>query len=66
MRGSFPSGDASYLDINNGSELAKVFIELSDVVEVPWDLPHFQLGIHVMITLGKAALTLDVEASPKK
>lgn len=66
MQGSFPSGDAFYLDINDGSELAKVFVELSDVVEIPRDLPHFQLGVHVIVTLGKAALILIVEASPKK
>lgn len=66
MQGSSPSGDAFYLDINDGSKLAKVFVELSDVVEIPRDLPHFQLGVHIMITLGKPALILVVEASPKK
>lgn len=66
MQGSSPSGDAFYLDINDGSELAKMFVELSDVVEIPRDLPHFQLSVHVMIALGKAALILVVEARPKK
>lgn len=61
-----PSGDASYLDVNDGSELAKVLVELSDVVEIPRDLAHFQFGVHVVITLGKAALILVVEAGPKK
>lgn len=61
-----PSGDAFYLDVNDGSELAKVFVELSDVVEIPRDLAYFQFGVHVIITLGKAALVLVVEASPKK
>lgn len=64
MPGSCPSGCARYLDVDNGSELAEVFVELGDVVEIPRDLPHLQLGVHVVITLGKAALILVVEASP--
>lgn len=64
--GSGPSGDAIYLDIDDGSELAEVFVELGDVVEIPRDLPHLQLGVHVMISFGKASLILVVEASPKK
>lgn len=43
-----------------------MFVELSDVVEIPRDLPYLQLGVHIMITLGKAALILVVVASPKK
>lgn len=61
-----PSGDAFYLDVHDGSVLAEVLVELSDVVEVPRDLAHFQFGVHVVITLGKAALVLVVEAAPKK
>lgn len=65
LRGSCPSGDAFYLDIDDGSELAEVFVELGDVVEIPWDLPHLQLGVHV-ISFRKASLILVVEARPKK
>lgn len=43
-----------------------MLVELSDVVEIPRDLAHFQFGVHVVITLGKAALILVVEAAPKK
>lgn len=59
-------GWAVYLDIDDGSELAEVFVEPGDVVEIPRDLPHLQLGVHVMISFGKASLILVVEASPKK
>lgn len=55
-----------YLDVNDGSELAEVFVELRDVVEIPGDLPHLQFGVHVMVALGKAALILVVEARPEK
>lgn len=63
---SSPSGDAAYLDVNDGSVLAEVLVELSDVVEVPRDLAHFQFGVDVVVTLGKAALVLVVEAAPEK
>lgn len=43
-----------------------MFVEPGDVVEVPRDLPHLQLGVHVMISFRKARLILVVEASPKK
>lgn len=57
--------DAFYLDIDDGSKLAEVLVELGDVVELTWDLAHLQLGVHIVISLGKTALKLVVKARPK-
>lgn len=57
--------DDFYLDIDNGSKLAEVLIELGDVVELTWDLAHLKLGVHIVIPLGKTALMLVVEVWPK-
>lgn len=32
--------EAFYLDVDDGSKLAEVLVELGDVVEVPGDLPY--------------------------
>lgn len=42
-----------------------MLIELCDVVELTWDLAHLQLGVHIVIPLGKTALMLVVKAWPK-
>lgn len=39
-----------------------MLIELGDVVQLTWDLAHLQLGVHVVIPLGKTALMLVVKA----
>ena len=64
---SFPpqANVAFYLDIDDGSKLAEVLIELGDVVELTWDLAHLELGVHIVIPLGKTALMLVVEVWPK-
>lgn len=38
-----------------------MLVELGDVVEFTWDLAHLQLGVHVVIPLGKTALVLVVK-----
>lgn len=57
--------DAFYLDIDDGSKLAEVLIELGDVIELTWDLAYFKLGVHIVIPFGKTALMLVVEVWPK-
>lgn len=57
--------DLIYLDIDNGSKLAEVLVELGDVVEVTWDLAHFQLCVHIVIPLGESVLMLVVKTWPK-
>ena len=42
-----------------------MLIELGDVVELTWDLAHLQLGVHIVIPLGKSVLMLVVKAWPK-
>lgn len=42
-----------------------MFVELGYVVELTWDLAHLQLGVDIVIPLGKIALQLVVEAGPK-
>lgn len=59
------ANDASHLDIDDGSKLAEVFVELCDVVQLTWDLAHLQLGVHIVIPLGKTAFMLVVKAWPK-
>lgn len=56
---------AFHLDVDDGSELAEVLVELGDVVELTWDLAHLQFGVHIVIPLGKTGLNLVVEARPK-
>lgn len=55
---------ALYLDVDDGSKLAEVLVELGDVVELTWDLAHLQLSVHIVIPLGKAALDLVIEVGP--
>lgn len=59
------ANDAFYLYVDDGSELAEVLIELGDVVELSGDLANLQLGVHVVIPLGKNALMLVVEVCPE-
>lgn len=60
-----PTGSvALHLDVDDGSKLAEVLVELGDVVELTWDLAHLQLSVHVMIPLGKAALDLVIKVGP--
>lgn len=54
-----------YLNIDDGSELAEVFVEFSDVVELPRDLAHLQLGVNVVVPLGESVLVLVVKARPE-
>lgn len=54
-----------YLDIDDGSKLAEVLIKLGNVVEVTWDLAHLQLGVYIVIPLGKTCLVV-IEAWSKK
>lgn len=56
---------ALYLDVDDGSKLAEVLVELGDVVELTRDLAHLQLSVHVVIPLGKAALDLVIKVGPK-
>lgn len=56
---------ALYLDVDDGSKLAEVLVELGDVVELTWDLAHLQLSVHIVIPLGKAALDLVIKVGPK-
>lgn len=60
------TNDGSYLNINNGSKLAEVLVEFCDIVELAWDLAHFQLGVNIMIPLWKTALMLVVKVLPKQ
>lgn len=55
---------ALYLDVDDGSKLAEVLVELGDVVKLTWDLAHLQLSVHIVIPLGKAALDLVIEVGP--
>lgn len=55
---------ALYLNVDDGSKLAEVLVEFGDVVELTWDLAHLQLSVHVVISLGKAALDLVIEVGP--
>lgn len=43
-----------------------MLIEFCDIVEVTWDLAHFQLGVNIVIPLWKTALMLVVKVWPKK
>lgn len=57
--------DAFYLDVDDGSKLAEVLVELGDTVELTWDLAHLQFGVHIVIPLGETGLELVVKARPK-
>ena len=55
-----------YLDIDDGSELAEVLVELGDIVELTWDLTHLQLGVHIVILLGETTLNMVVKTLPTR
>ena len=57
-------GKTTYLDVDNGAEPAEVLVEFGDVVQVPGNLSHLQLGVHVVVLLGEAGLMLAVEVGP--
>lgn len=42
-----------------------MLIELGDIVEFTRDLAHLQLGVHIVIPLGKTALMLVVKVWPE-
>jgi hypothetical protein len=44
----------SYLNVYDGTKLAKVLIQFGDVVEISGDFANFKLSVDVVILLGEA------------